>query len=167
MFLVSTAEEIVRYITKPCMVKKGGWFEKRGFKWTVQAETEWDVMSLGDGDVNSADFQKGLLVNGHIPTQTKAAAGGDGQLRYDLALLDGGETGEQVCYHLHLFAELSGLACIHTNKNMATKISALGGGAHEHNKRGGSRAQQQQSHSAGGRAEAGEGIQRPARGGTR
>ena len=32
MFLVSTAEEIVHYITKPCMVKKGGWFEKRGFK---------------------------------------------------------------------------------------------------------------------------------------
>ena len=40
VFLVSTAEEIVHYITKPCRVKKGGWFEKRGFKWTVQAETE-------------------------------------------------------------------------------------------------------------------------------
>ena len=37
-------------------------------------------------------------------------------------------TGELVCYHLHLFAELSGLACMHTQKNMGgTMISALGG----------------------------------------
>ena len=70
--------------------EEGRLVREEGFQGTMQAETEWDVMSLGGGDVNSADFQKGLLVNGHIPTQTKAAAGGDGQLRYDLALLDGG-----------------------------------------------------------------------------
>jgi hypothetical protein len=48
-------------------------------------------MSLGGGNVYSADFQEGLLVNGHMPTQKRTQAAGDYQLRYHMAEGDGGQ----------------------------------------------------------------------------